>query len=78
MLKAMFQVQKVARTIYGGAIEVTLAPQRDTTIKDGERLMVPDGTIQIYVDNPEAVKFFELGKFFYVHFTEVSAATPAK
>ena len=38
----------------------------------------PNGTISIGILNPEAWKQLELGKSYYVDFTEAPDATPAK
>lgn len=76
MVRAKFRVTKVAKTVYGaaaGQMEVTLAPEYDTTIPEDARFSkaTPSGTIQLFVDNPLASDYLELGKYFYIDFTEV-------
>jgi hypothetical protein len=76
MIRAKFYVQKVAKTAWGGGVEVTLSPQYDTTIEEDKRFSkaTPSGTIQLYIDNPPASEYLALGKYFYVDFTEVPAS----
>lgn len=79
MVRAKFQVTKVAKTHYGGQIEVTLTPQYDPLIEEDRRFAkaTPSGTIQLYIDNPPASDYLALGKFFYVDFSEVPVAVGA-
>lgn len=76
MVRAKFQVQKVAKTAWGNSVEVTLSPQYDTSIEEDKRFSkaTPSGTIQLYIDNPPASEYLALGKYFYVDFTEVPAS----
>ena len=76
MVRAKFQVSKVAKTSYG-QIEVTLTPQYDQSIEEDKRFSkaTPSGTIQLLIDNPPASDYLALGKFFYVDFTEVPPLT---
>lgn len=78
MVRAKFQVTKVAKTTYG-QVEVTLSPQYDTSIPEDARFAkaTPSGTIQLLIDNPSASDFLELGKFFYVDFSEVPKVASA-
>lgn len=75
MVRAKFKVTKVAHNDYSG-VEVTLTPMFDNTIEEGRRFAkaTPSGTIQLYIDNPPASDYLKLGSFFYVDFTEVTAA----
>jgi hypothetical protein len=72
MVRAKFMVTKVATTNYGQK-EITLSPQYDNSIEEDRRFAkaTPSGTIQLYVDNPPASDYLELGKQFYVDFTKV-------
>ncbi len=67
-------VTKVAKTVFGNQVEVTLMPQYDEDIQEEQRFAkaTPSGSIQLYVDNPPAENSLELGKLFYVDFTETS------
>lgn len=78
MVRAKFQVTKVAKTGYG-TVEVTLSPQYDTSIEEDKRFAkaTPSGTIQLYIDNPPASDYLVLGSFFYVDFTEVPKSVAA-
>ena len=78
MVRAKFQVTKVAKTLYGQA-EVTLTPQYDALIEEDRRFAkaTPSGTIQLYIDNPLASDYLALGKFFYVDFSEAPTAVAA-
>ena len=75
-------VTKVAKTVFGSQLEVTLTPQFDDAIEENKRFAkaTPSGTIQIYVDNPPAEQSLALGKLFYVDFTGgfLAEAMPGK
>jgi hypothetical protein len=77
MVRAKFQVTKVAQSCYGPNLnvgtEITLTPQYDTSVEEDRRFSkyTPSGTILLYVDNPPAAEQLALGKYFYVDFTEV-------
>lgn len=79
MVRAKFQVQKIARTAWGNGVEITLSPQYDTSIPEDQRFAkaTPSGSITMYIDNPPASEFLELGKYFYVDFTRVPESQPA-
>ena len=82
MVRAKFRVTKVAKTVYGGnaeQVEVTLSPEYDTSIPEYARFAkaTPSGTIQLFIDNPPASDQLELGKYFYVDFSEVPKAASA-
>lgn len=76
MVRAKFQVHKVAKTATGGT-EVSLSPQYDMTIPEDQKFAkyTPSGCIKLYIDNPPAEDQLQLGKYFYVDFTEVPSAT---
>lgn len=78
MVRAKFVVTKVAKWQYG-AIEVTLAPQYDTSIEEDRRFSkyTPQGSITLTIDNPTASDYLELGKAFYVDFTLAPQAAAA-
>ena len=71
MVRAKFMVTKVATTSYGQK-EVTLSPRDDNSIEEEKRFAkyTPSGTIQLFIDNPPALDYLELGKQFYVDFTK--------
>jgi hypothetical protein len=51
----------------------------DTTTPEDQRFQkaTPSGEIQMMVDNPEALKQFELGRHYYVDFSPVPTAEKA-
>ena len=71
--RAKFTVQKKAQMAWGkpGAAEITLSPTYDTSIPEDKLFSEasPSGELHMYVDNPAAVQFFELGKAYYLDFT---------
>jgi hypothetical protein len=79
MLRAKFQVTKVAKTLTPNQVEVTLGPQYDTSIEEGQRLSrsAPIGQISLYIDNPDAADFLTLGKFVYIDISDLSAKRAA-
>jgi hypothetical protein len=72
MVRAKLQVSKVAKTSYGGT-EVTLSAIYDQTIPEDQRFCkaTPSANFTMYIDNPPAAEYLELGKYFYVDFTKV-------
>jgi hypothetical protein len=77
MVRGKFMVTKVARTVFGNQVEVTLTPQFDKAIEEGKRFAkaTPSGTIQLFIDNPPAEDYLTLGKLFHVDFTEAPGET---
>jgi hypothetical protein len=71
MVRAKLQVSKVAKTNYGGT-EVTLSAIYDTTIPEDQRFSkaTPSASFTMFIDNPPAAEYLELGKYFYVDFTK--------
>lgn len=74
MVRAKFQVQEIRHHAHGnpGAATVVLRPQYDTTIEEDKRFAkaTPSGEMSMYIDNPPALAFFELGKSYYIDFTK--------
>lgn len=72
-VRATFRVTKTARSAYGSCVEIDLDPQYDTAIEEDRRFCkaTPSGHMKLFVDNPTAIYALELGKYFYVDFTEV-------
>ena len=70
MVRAKLCVQKVAKCSYGGS-EITLSAVYDQTIPEDQRYAkaTPSATFQMYVNNPPAEEFFELGKYVYCDFS---------
>ena len=73
MVRAKFMVQEIRRHHYGnpGATTIILRPQYDENIEEDKRFAkaTPTGEISMYVDNPPAQAFFELGKKYYLDFS---------
>lgn len=71
MVRAKFQVTKVAKTAYGATpvisdqVEITLTPQYDNTIPEDQMFnkATPSGEIKLWVNNPPASDQLALGKF---------------
>lgn len=78
IVRAKFTVEKIAKTRYGSC-ELTLSPQYDDKIPEDRRFAkaTPSGTLQMLVDNPSAVEFFELGKPYYLDFSPVPETAAA-
>jgi len=59
--------------------EITLTAQYDSSIEEDRRFAVatPSGQITMYVTNPAAIEQLQLGKFFYVDFSECVATVEA-
>ena len=55
-------------------------PEYDTTIPEDQRFAKasPTGEFRIYIDNPVALSFFEVGKYYYFDATEVPQSKPAE
>lgn len=75
MVRGKFVVSKVAKTAWGSqvnsAVEVTLTAQYDQSIEEDRKFAkaTPSAQITMYIDNPPAAEYLELGKTFYVDFT---------
>lgn len=71
--RAKFRLIAEKRFAYGDAVEYTFQPQYDSTVPEDLRYAkyTPSGELRMNVDNP-AVKF-EIGKDYYLDFTEVPA-----
>lgn len=74
MVRAKFMVQEIRQHHYGnpGATTVILRPQYDQSIEEDKRFAkaTPSGEVSMYIDNPPAQAFFELGKTYYLDFTK--------
>jgi hypothetical protein len=68
-VRAKFTVAEVTKLspTYG---KVKLTPQYDNTIPEDVRFAkaTPSGSLEMYIDNPPAFEFFEIGKAFYLDF----------
>lgn len=69
-VRAKFRVSEVSMysETYG---KVKLQAIHETDTPENERFTkaTPNGTIEIYIDNPPALEQFKPGKFLYVDFT---------
>jgi hypothetical protein len=67
-------VQEIRQYNYGsvGATTIILRPQYDQNIEEDKRFAkaTPTGEVSMYVDNPLAQAFFELGKLYYLDFSK--------
>lgn len=75
MVRAKFQVTEINhRHTHNAAntfAEVKLAPVYETGdgVNKSWSLATPSGQISLGITNPEAIKGFDLGKFYFVDFT---------
>lgn len=76
MVRAKFMVQEIRQHYYGnpGATTVILRPQYDQSIEEDKRFAkaTPTGEVSMYIDNPPAQAFFELGKTYYLDFSKAN------
>jgi len=71
-VRAKFTVSSITKHNWGGGTTVTLSPLYDSNIPEDQRFAkaTPSGEIKMYIDNPPAEQFFELGKPFYIDFSK--------
>ncbi len=76
MVRAKFQVSSITKHSYGPATTILLYAQCADSIEENKRFAkyTPSGRLELTVDNPPAQEFFELGKSYYLDFTEVPNA----
>lgn len=74
-VRAKFTLQEVRKHHWGNGTTLVFRPEYDLSIPEDQRFATatPSGEFTMYVDNPSAVEFFELGKPYYVDFTRVPA-----
>lgn len=74
-VRARMKVQGVKKVSLGapGSAEITLGAEYDTSIPEDERFAraTPSASMTMFIDNPAAVEFFELGASFYLDFVRV-------
>lgn len=77
MVRAKFQVQGIKKTNWGATI-LDMSAVYDDGIEENARYAkaTPSGTLQIQIDNPPALEFFELGKSYYLDFSKAETETP--
>ena len=71
MVRAKFTVVETRQHANtAGATTIVLRPQYDTSVEEDKRFAkyTPSGELTMYVDNPPAQAFFELGKTYYIDF----------
>jgi hypothetical protein len=75
-VKAKFQVQTITRNSWNPDAAAVRLNAVTTGSKENETWAkyTPSGTIEMYIENPDAIQEFALGKSFYLEFTE--APTP--
>lgn len=71
MVRAKMVLQTVSEHAWG-AKTLKFATQYDAAIPEDQRFQkaTPSGSIEMLVDNPVALQQFDLGKAYYVDFTE--------
>lgn len=75
MTRAKFICQKIEPSKTSGEENAAVTLTAVTVYNDGESKSkfwkyTPAGTIQLWISNPEAVKTFEVGKKYYVDFSD--------
>lgn len=83
MVRAKMELVYVRTDEYphgGESKRVVFQPRYDTSIPEDQRFQkaTPSGELWMQLDNPEALKFFQEHKSFYIDFTPVPKAEPAK
>ena len=75
MVRAKCRVTKVTKTVEG-SVCVSLVAVYDDQIEESKRFSkaTPAGSIELWVDNPPASDYLELGEYFYVDFTRCEQA----
>lgn len=78
MVRAKFQLSSV-KHYTGTSKTYEFFAVYDTSTEENARFTkyTPSGTLTITVDNPAVETQFELGKYYYLDFTEVTQATQA-
>lgn len=69
-VRAKFRVSEV--TMYNeiyGKVKLTAVHETDTPENERFTKATPNGTVEMYIDNPPALNQFKPGKFFYADFT---------
>jgi hypothetical protein len=82
MFRGKYNVTNITKRGQTSVIELTAI--HDTTTEENKRLVKnsslmasPSGTIELTTDNPEAIKWFELDKPYYLDFTRAEEAAKA-
>lgn len=75
MIRAKCRVTKVMKTLEGSEC-ISLIAVYDESIEENKRFSkaTPAGSIELWVDNPMASDYLELGEYFYVDFTKCEKA----
>lgn len=75
MVRGKFKVTEIVRRAWDGGVSAFLKLEAvyDQSLPEDQSYAkaTPSGTITMQVDNPHAVEALQLGKSFYVDFTEV-------
>lgn len=72
MVRAKFMVQEIRNHSHNCGTTIILRPQYDTTVEEDKRFAksTPSGELSMFVDNPPAQEFFEMGKTYYLDFSK--------
>ena len=73
MVRAKFRLDEITNYSWGpGSKRFKFTAVYDDGIEENKRYSkaTPSGTLEIQIDNPPAAEFFELGKSYYLDFTE--------
>jgi hypothetical protein len=67
MVRAKFTVTKISKFTFPQT-EIILTPQYDDSIPEDRRFSkaTPSGEFRMFIDNPAAEQFFELGQPYYI------------
>lgn len=74
MVRGKFTVTEVISYAWSkDGRRIKLTAEYDNTIEEDKKYAqaTPSANLEMFVDNPSAVKYLELGKKFYVDFTRV-------
>ena len=76
MVRAKFRVTKITTTCWGAnqpdSSEVTLSAVGDDMNKTWSK-WTPSGNLSMTVNNPDALKQFEVGEYYFLDFTKAPA-----
>lgn len=75
-LQAKCTVSSITKN--GAGIIATLSLERDNSVPESRQLSSnPNGTLELRIDNPEAVELFEQGRIFSLQLAPTSAVARA-
>lgn len=69
-MRAKFYCDKVDDSGYGLQVELSAVVSDENLENQDFNEATPNGQLSMQIDNPKAVGFFEVGKEYYLDFTE--------